>query len=392
MIKINKILCCVIALLNGYATYSQIPRDTILYYKQQGNELSYFIINDNSCYEFKWDKKPKKYTILKDSSQLLLTLPRDFYTKSFSLDKSSNKLFMGGNENYWMLDLSNDSLKLNTSIETAENYIKSIIVDDKLYYTDYLSLYIVDIIKNEIIDSINIAKEFQDHLINEIVKFPNTDNVWLMLADLDGGDISNEQYYAYDEKNKTLKKHNNNNFIKESIPPEIFGVRFYDLLGDYVFLTERILNSNFEIYSNCLYQRYTDMYGLIIVKNEIKQSIRYSCLDSEDGKNDGNAVLIPFIPDPFKEKAIYEIYENIELKAEELKQFDAFDLRLLRNMIFAKHNSVFKDKFLQAYFNLYGFYSYNKNRLTNVSHLLTPMDKKNLELIRQAENKIKSRK
>jgi hypothetical protein len=52
-------------------------------------------------------------------------------------------------------------------------------------------------------------------------------------------------------------------------------------------------------------------------------------------------------------------------------------------MVFAKHNYAFKDKFLQAYFNLYSFYSGNhdKNRLTDVSHLLTSVDKKNLELI-----------
>jgi len=364
--------------------YSQIKQDTILSYEQRGSKLSYFVINNKIGYEFKWNKKLKEYVVFKDTLQLSSTLPIDFHITSFFMDKNSNELYFGGNKNYWTFDLKCDSLKLNASIKTTENYIKSIVVDNKLYYTDYLSLYIKNITENKFIDSINNFNNIQGVLINEFVKFPNTDNVYLMLANLDDGDISDEQYYVYDERNKIVKKLNTNNFIKENISPETFGVKFYDLSGDYVFLTEHILNSNFEIYNNRLYQANTDIYGFVIVNQEIKQLLLKSNLDSDDSKNEENNVLIPFIPDPNKEKAMYEIYENVELTAQDLQRFDAFDLRLLRNMIFAKHNYAFKDKFLQAYFNMYSFYGYQTNRLMDVNKLLTTIDKKNLELIQQA--------
>ena len=387
MVKKMKSLLYVLTLLNGYVMYSQIPQDTILYHQQRGGDLlPYFVINDKTHYEFRGNRRRSEYVVFKDTAQLSFTLPRNFRITSFFVEQNSNKLYMGGNKNYWTLDLDNDSIQPSISIEVDENNIISIIVDGKLYYTDYLSLYIKDIVKNKIIDSINVNIKFQDHLVNSMIKFSNTDNVWLMLADWDGGGISDEQYYVYEEKNKTLK---NNNFIKENIPAEIFGVSFYDLLGEYVFLREHILTSNFEIYSKCLPQQHFDIYGLVIAKGEIKQLIFMSRLDSEDGINERDRVLIPFIPDPFKEKTMYEIYENIELKAQDLKRFDAFDLRLLHNMIFAKHNYAFKDTFLQAYFNLYNFYNYNANRLTDVNHLLTPVDRKNLELILQVSNVIK---
>ena len=384
MIRKVKFLFCIFALLNGYTMYSQIKQDTILSYEQRGSKLSYFVINNKIGYEFKWNKKLKEYVVFKDTLQLSSTLPIDFHITSFFMDKNSNELYFGGNKNYWTFDLKCDSLKLNASIKTTENYIKSIVVDNKLYYTDYLSLYIKNITENKFIDSINNFNNIQGVLINEFVKFPNTDNVYLMLANLDDGDISDEQYYVYDERNKIVKKLNTNNFIKENISPETFGVKFYDLSGDYVFLTEHILNSNFEIYNNRLYQANTDIYGFVIVNQEIKQLLLKSNLDSDDSKNEENNVLIPFIPDPNKEKAMYEIYENVELTAQDLQRFDAFDLRLLRNMIFAKHNYAFKDKFLQAYFNMYSFYGYQTNRLMDVNKLLTTIDKKNLELIQQA--------
>jgi hypothetical protein len=237
----------------------------------------------------------------------------------------------------------------------------------------------------------SISKEFEisSFVISEIIKFSNSNKIFFMIADEYYGDErTKEQYYVYDETLKVLTKLINSDFIKENIPSEIFGIRYYDLSGNYVFLTEHILTSDFHIFSKRLYQRYNDIYGLVIMKGEIKQLILYSCLDSKDNETDGNNVLIPFIPNPYREKALYEIYENIELKAEDLKQLDAFDLRILRNMIFAKHNYAFKDKFLQAYFNLYGFYGYDekqKSRVTDINKLLTPADNKNLELIRQAE-------
>jgi hypothetical protein len=208
-----------------------------------------------------------------------------------------------------------------------------------------------------------------------------------------GDEISDEQYYVYDLISKRMEICKNNNLIKNIIDPNSFMVRFYDFSGKYLFLNGYILDSNYNIFSK-INEIYADIYGLVITNGEIKQLIIKSNLDLEnpqDKKSTRNSVLIPFVPNPFREKAMYEIYENKTLAVSDLEQFDSFDLRILRNMIFAKHNYAFKDKFLQAYFNLYRFYTGNhdKNRLTDVNHLLTPEDKKNLELIQEVSKKKK---
>ena len=93
---------------------------------------------------------------------------------------------------------------------------------------------------------------------------------------------------------------------------------------------------------------------------------------------------------PF-DKALYEIYHNTLLEKNVVETFDEWELNKLRNMIFAKHGYQFKSEYLQAFFNLFNFYN-NITKTVDVTNSLTPIDKKNLELIRQAENKIKGKK
>jgi len=262
------------------------------------------------------------------------------------------------------------------------------IANNKLYYSKYASLYIKNLDNGIIIDSVNIStiKDKEFYCISRILNFPNTNDVLIETGNTYYGDeVTDVQYFVYNEVDKTLNLAKDNDFIKKNIEHQ--WMEFYDMTEKYIFFQECIMDSTRDIFSKKLYLNYDGICGLVIAKGEIKQLILYSRLDPEDSKKEGNAVLIPFIPDPYKEKAIYEIYENIELTAQDLQRFDAFDLRLLRNMIFAKHNCAFKDKFLQAYFNLYSFYGYQTNRLTDVNKLLTLTDKKNLTLIQQVENK-----
>jgi hypothetical protein len=326
----------------------------------------------------------KKYIVLKDTMQLSFTLPDNFHIESFFMDEKSSKIYFGGNKNYWILDLSQDSLEVNFSVETAENNIISIIVDGKLYYTDYTSLYIKDIVTHKMIDSINIGKDFKFHIINELIIYSNTNNVWLVLADMDGGEATDERYYVYNEISKKYSLSANNDSLKKMLDDNYYGVRYYDLSNQYTFWGELVFDSNFNLFSKVnIFD--VNIHGLVFTNRKIMQLIVKSRLDRKANEKELNYVLIPVIPNPFREKAMYEIYENVKLTTSDLEQFDAFDLRILRNMIYAKHNYVFKDKFLQAYFNLYGFYGgdKDKNRLLDVNHLLTPEDKKNLELIQQ---------
>ena len=84
---------------------------------------------------------------------------------------------------------------------------------------------------------------------------------------------------------------------------------------------------------------------------------------------------------PF-DKALYDIYHNTLLEKTVIETFDEWELNKLRNMIFAKHGYQFKSEYLQAFFNLFDFYS-DLTKTDDVSALLTPADKKNLALIQQ---------
>ena len=88
------------------------------------------------------------------------------------------------------------------------------------------------------------------------------------------------------------------------------------------------------------------------------------------------------------EKAFYQLYYDTVFSDVSLKkQFDEYELALLRNFIFAKHNYKFVNLFYQAYYNTFTFYNnYNwrKNRLVNVDKYLTKSDRENLLAIRKA--------
>jgi hypothetical protein len=90
---------------------------------------------------------------------------------------------------------------------------------------------------------------------------------------------------------------------------------------------------------------------------------------------------------PF-DKALYDIYNNTLLQKSTLETFDKWELNKLRNMVFAKHGYQFQSEYLQAFYNLFNFYNHIA-KTTDINKLLTPIDKKNLQLIRQAENKSK---
>jgi len=385
----KKILFCMLLLQCLLITImsAQIPNDTILYERLSGSTpMPRYLINDNVYYKWQYKKyhfteKYYEYFLYKDS--ILLSTGSCFIAHTYFYDKNKNRLYMQSGRDRYIFDFEKENLT-TSSVSFDEPDDNFSIANNKLYYSKCASLYIQNLDNGKIIDSVNISaiadKDF--YCISQIINFPITSEVLIETGYVYYGDeVTNIQYYIYNEVDKTLNLAKDNDFIQKNI--EHKWMEFYDITGKYIFFQECIMDSMRNIFSKKLYLNYNGMCGLVIAKGEIKQFICYSRLDPEVSKKEGDNVLIPFIPDPYREKAMYEIYENIELTAQDLQRFDAFDLRLLRNMIFAKHNYAFKDKFLQAYFNLYSFYSYQTNRLTDVNKLLTPTDKKNLTLIQQ---------
>jgi hypothetical protein len=89
------------------------------------------------------------------------------------------------------------------------------------------------------------------------------------------------------------------------------------------------------------------------------------------------------------DKALYNIYNDTSLSKSDVEKFDKWELNKLRNMIFAKHGYQFQSEYLQAFFNLFDFYN-NIKKTNDVNNLLTPTDRKNLQLIQQI-NKMKEK-
>ena len=109
----------------------------------------------------------------------------------------------------------------------------------------------------------------------------------------------------------------------------------------------------------------------------------------------GTEVIIPYKFNPQLEIQMYRAYNDTLLSEADIEGLGKYELGILRNLLFAKHNYAFKSEFYQAYFNMYEFYKpffpeeKRTTRKTNVDNELTANDKANIALIRKMEAKLK---
>lgn len=163
-------------------------------------------------------------------------------------------------------------------------------------------------------------------------------------------------------------------------------VRFYIRNANYNLQTEVLLLGRYDRYYVDGKLSYSNLERVgVNLQNEIIENYFY-----KSQVFDGRTVIVPYKFIPGLDIAMYKAYNDTLLKKEELEKFGKYELGILRNLIFAKHNYAFNSEFYQAYFNLFAFYNHpdmRKNRTKNVNDLLTDVDKKNLELITGLENK-----
>lgn len=89
------------------------------------------------------------------------------------------------------------------------------------------------------------------------------------------------------------------------------------------------------------------------------------------------------------ERQLFKVFENIEIDID-YNKLSKFELGIIKNMIFAKHNYAFSDPYYQAYFNLYSFYNTDemrKVRTKDVNNKLTEADNVNLAQIKKVLKK-----
>ena len=93
------------------------------------------------------------------------------------------------------------------------------------------------------------------------------------------------------------------------------------------------------------------------------------------------AVSIVSAQDNLKKYHAFDFSKRLVTKAE-LNKLDSFELEMLRGIVFGKRGRVFKEKTIQEYIGKQAWYKPNKNFTNNV---LTTTERKNIDLIREAE-------
>ena len=102
-------------------------------------------------------------------------------------------------------------------------------------------------------------------------------------------------------------------------------------------------------------------------------------------------VIIPYQLSFELENSFSVIYNDELLDKKTLNSFGHYELSLLKNFVFAKHNYAFETLFFQAYFNLFEFNrkpEMKRNRTKMVNDKLTASDSANLRLILNAISKL----
>lgn len=167
-----------------------------------------------------------------------------------------------------------------------------------------------------------------------------------------------------------------NGFVREKIDLQVIENKSYHQLQN-----NRLFDNDFSVVSELLYMT-PQLRGV----NSKNGNVQFYYLRSI--VNNQKSVLLPYKFIPELDLAMYKAYNNSTLSKEDIKGFGKYELGILRNLIFAKHNYDFSSEFYQAYFNLYAFYNATEMRNTrtkDVNEKLTGTDKVNLGLIKSME-------
>jgi len=103
-------------------------------------------------------------------------------------------------------------------------------------------------------------------------------------------------------------------------------------------------------------------------------------------------VIVPYKFNVQQEIAMLKVFYDTLLTQQEIAGFGKYELSVLRNLIFAKHNYKFDSEFWQAYFNLFEFYRSDesrKSRTKDVEKKFSSADRKNMEMIKKREKNVK---
>lgn len=97
-----------------------------------------------------------------------------------------------------------------------------------------------------------------------------------------------------------------------------------------------------------------------------------SSLSSGDNSAGGNSSLYPEASDRL-------------LTSDDVSNLNSWELKIMRNEIFARYGYIFKKEEMRSYFNAQRWYT---PRYENVDGMLSDVEKKNIELIKRYESRL----
>jgi hypothetical protein len=246
--------------------------------------------------------------------------------------------------------------------------------------------------------SIAIKNLIKNQTISEIFVSNSKSMLLIKTGQMDdeGTGYINCHYYTLNINNNDLNEISiqQKQFLKNfSNTEEIIG--YQDIYGSNFFCKNGYyMDDEFQFKSPILTRLiYSyDLAGYNVQNNTISSFYYFSRTDEHVGYG-FSEVIIPLRITIETEKALYNIYNDKPVDKAELKNMNKYDLDILRNMVFAKHNYKFDLEFYQAYFNTFEFYSseaMRNSRTKDVGKLLTPADKQNLEAIKKELKKFEN--
>jgi hypothetical protein len=196
-----------------------------------------------------------------------------------------------------------------------------------------------------------------------------------------------EEKYMYSFKNDTFYKSNGTELLKntkEKIlkfrPQKDIYLENRYFIGNskkYEYNEKIIFSSNLIRKGRVLF-KFSKIKGYNIKNDKVVSVNVKSEIDSD------KEIIIPIKLTYKLDHLLYKIYNGEEINKKSITEYGSYELGLLKNMVFAKHNYGFDTPYYQAFYNLYRFYI-NKmdSRTKNVNPLLTETDKYNLKLIKE---------
>jgi len=374
------------------SVFSQIKRDSVI--KETKN---YYCIVNNQNYILK--NSDGKFKILLNDSTIYKKQKGGCsisgYYKSFKQDTFYLCLKRGTNSSILSIIINSGEIDIKEYFFKKNSKILKV-HKDKIIYQELTTdsnidrLFLRNNTKNTEKKLTLINKILKEKInIGETITFPFSNHILISIGLMEQGGFLNPKYYLYNIKENSL-----NEFKVPKKLQSIFGeygvwLSHYNLDKSYAFLDSIIIDSNFNYFSSYLRgSQASEIRGFVFSDNELKRLIVISEIDETNRYGTPTYVLIQYTPSPHRERIMYRLYHNKIITREELQRFDAFELRLFRNMIFAKYNYDFNDKYLTAYFNMYSFYRPHKDtRTKDMSGKLTKADTQNLELIKSMEEK-----